>query len=64
MHLIQLMDKRSALIAGATGLVGNELLHILINSQKYEKIYALVRRPIEVKHPIPTLLRSFVILSD
>ncbi|MFD2443828.1 NAD-dependent epimerase/dehydratase family protein [Bacillus sp. CGMCC 1.16607] len=45
------MDKRSALIAGATGLVGNELLHILINSQKYEKIVALVRRPLEVKHP-------------
>ncbi|QCJ44527.1 NAD-dependent epimerase/dehydratase family protein [Bacillus sp. S3] len=45
------MTKKSALIAGATGLVGNELLHILINSQRYEKIYALVRRPLEVKHP-------------
>lgn len=45
------MNKKSALIAGATGLVGSELLHILINSQKYEKIYALVRRPLELKHP-------------
>ncbi|WP_409273290.1 NAD(P)H-binding protein [Neobacillus sp. SCS-31] len=45
------MEKKSALIAGATGLVGNELLQLLINNQNYEKIYALVRRPLEVKHP-------------
>ncbi|WP_442600040.1 oxidoreductase [Neobacillus sp. D3-1R] len=45
------MNKKTALIAGATGLVGNELLHILLNSQKYEKIFALVRRPLKVKHP-------------
>ncbi|WP_316570657.1 NAD-dependent epimerase/dehydratase family protein [Neobacillus sp. YIM B06451] len=45
------MNKKSALIAGATGLVGNELLQHLIHSQNYEKIYALVRRPLEVKHP-------------
>lgn len=48
------MDKKTALVAGATGLVGNELLHILLESQKYEKIYALVRRPLEVNHPILT----------
>lgn len=42
---------KKALIAGASGLVGNELLPILVEGKEYEKIYALVRRPLEFKHP-------------
>jgi len=45
------MEKKTALIVGSTGLVGNELLHILLNSQEYQTIYALVRRPLEISHP-------------
>lgn len=45
------MDNKTALLVGASGLVGNELLHILLESQIYEKVVALVRRPLEIKHP-------------
>ena len=45
------MKEKKALIAGANGLVGNELLQILLQQKKYEKVYALVRRPLAVKQP-------------
>lgn len=45
------MSKKTALLAGATGLVGKELLQILLDSQEYEKVIALTRRPLEKKHP-------------
>ena len=38
-------NKRKALIIGATGLVGNELLHRLLDCDVYDKVTALVRRP-------------------
>ncbi|SDE65753.1 Uncharacterized conserved protein YbjT, contains NAD(P)-binding and DUF2867 domains [Fontibacillus panacisegetis] len=44
------VEKRSALIVGATGLVGNELLHILLQSDTYEHIKVLVRKPLSIKH--------------
>ncbi|RID89154.1 hypothetical protein D1953_00865 [Peribacillus asahii] len=44
-------EKRKALIVGATGLVGNELLRILLQSNTYENVKALVRKPISIKHP-------------
>lgn len=43
--------KKSALLAGATGLVGNELLHDLLESPRYEEVKILVRKPIDVVHP-------------
>lgn len=43
--------KKSALIAGATGLVGTELLHVLLESPRYEEVKILVRKPIDVVHP-------------
>ncbi|QGG46437.1 oxidoreductase [Heliorestis convoluta] len=48
---------KTALIAGATGLVGQELLQILLQGTQYEKIYAIGRRPLEIEHP---KLRSIV----
>lgn len=45
------MAGKTALIAGATGLVGNELLHFLLNATEYEKVIAIVRRPLELSHP-------------
>ena len=44
------MQKRNALIAGATGLVGNSLLKQLLADGQYEKIVTIVRKPIDVKH--------------
>jgi uncharacterized protein YbjT (DUF2867 family) len=42
-------SKKTALVLGASGLVGNELVKILIQQNQYEKIHLLVRRPIESK---------------
>lgn len=41
-----------ALIAGASGAIGKELLTILLNSNSYEKVIAVSRRPLIVNHPI------------
>ena len=35
---------KTALVIGATGLVGNYLTHILLNSSEYSKITVLVRK--------------------
>lgn len=44
------MGEKVALIAGATGLVGKELLEILLQSNNYSHIIALVRRDLDVQH--------------
>ncbi|MCX9156462.1 oxidoreductase [Niveibacterium sp. 24ML] len=41
---------RSALIAGASGLVGQHLLSDLLHSEAYGRVIALVRRPLAVQH--------------
>ena len=43
--------QKTALIAGATGLVGSYCLRMLLQSDRYAKVTALVRRPLEVLHP-------------
>ncbi len=45
------MENKTALIVGASGLVGNELLKFLLSGQEYAKIIALVRKPLNIKHP-------------
>ncbi|MNO32540.1 hypothetical protein D3C76_225320 [compost metagenome] len=44
-------DQRIAIIVGATGLVGNELLQILLQSDTYKQVKVLVRTPISIQHP-------------
>ncbi len=44
-------NKKTALLAGATGLVGGHLLNALLASEHYEKVIVLARRPLEAKHP-------------
>ncbi|ULH27547.1 oxidoreductase [Leptospira weilii] len=39
------MDRKNALVAGATGLIGKYLLEELSASAYYQKVYALVRKP-------------------
>jgi nucleoside-diphosphate-sugar epimerase len=41
----------TALIAGASGLVGRELLQQLLAAPEYDRVIALGRRPLEVTHP-------------
>jgi uncharacterized protein YbjT (DUF2867 family) len=43
--------QKTALIAGATGLVGSYCLRMLLQSDRYAKVTALVRRPLDVQHP-------------
>lgn len=47
------MEKTSktALLLGATGLVGSHLLQQLLESPHYGKVVALTRRPLEIQHP-------------
>ncbi|HWG91821.1 MAG TPA: oxidoreductase [Candidatus Thermoplasmatota archaeon] len=45
------MGPRTALLVGATGLVGGHLLRRLLADDAYGRVIAIVRRPLEVKHP-------------
>ncbi len=59
------MTKKTALIAGATGLTGSALLKLLLESDKYHKIKVLSRKPVKHQHPkIEQLLIDFDKLSD
>ena len=43
--------KKTALLLGATGLVGGHLLQQLLESPHYAEVVALTRRPLDVQHP-------------
>jgi uncharacterized protein YbjT (DUF2867 family) len=42
---------KKALLAGASGLIGSELLQLLLQSESYEQVTAIVRRPLGLEHP-------------
>jgi uncharacterized protein YbjT (DUF2867 family) len=41
---------RTALLAGSTGLIGNQLLHLLLEDPGYDKVIALSRKPLVLTH--------------
>lgn len=45
------MKRKTALIAGASGLVGQELLQILLQGEQYDRVVAIGRRSLEIEHP-------------
>ena len=45
------MDKQTAVIIGATGLIGSLLVETLLNDDAFEKVRVLVRRPYAKQHP-------------
>ena len=45
------MSQRTALLVGATGLVGGHCLQYLLQAEEYEKLIILVRRPLLMDHP-------------
>lgn len=42
---------RAAVVAGSTGLIGNELLELLLADSYYDKVIALSRKPLVITHP-------------
>lgn len=44
------MEQKTAIIAGASGLIGRSLTQLLIKSDDYGQIIALVRKPLGIKH--------------
>ncbi|WP_232802457.1 NAD(P)H-binding protein [Alloalcanivorax mobilis] len=55
------MMTRTALILGATGLVGGQCLRLTLASQAYDEVRVLTRRPLAIEHP---RLRQTVIDPD
>ena len=43
--------RRDVLLAGATGLVGTQILAALLADESVAQVHALVRRPLELRHP-------------
>ncbi|MFL5353135.1 oxidoreductase [Archangium sp.] len=44
-------QKRTALVAGASGLVGGHLLDTLLGDERYQQVHSLGRRPLPKQHP-------------
>ena len=45
------MNSKVALLAGASGLVGQQLLTLLLAEPSYSKVVVLVRKPLAISHP-------------
>ncbi|MEJ7660435.1 MAG: NAD-dependent epimerase/dehydratase family protein [Hymenobacter sp.] len=43
--------EKTALLAGATGLIGSALLPLLLASDRYAKVIVVGRRPVSTQHP-------------
>lgn len=51
---------RSALVVGATGLVGSALVKLLCDSEKYAEVNVISRRQLSYKHPkLHVIIREF-----
>jgi uncharacterized protein YbjT (DUF2867 family) len=44
-------NQRTALIVGASGLVGGHLLRMLLSDDGYSRVTVLVRKPLPINHP-------------
>lgn len=55
------MNGKKAMLIGASGLIGSKLLDLLLESERYEKVIALVRKPLLYTH---TKLEEIVIDFD
>jgi uncharacterized protein YbjT (DUF2867 family) len=44
-------EKKSALVAGASGLIGRHCVELLLNHEAYTEVKILVRKPVAIRHP-------------
>jgi uncharacterized protein YbjT (DUF2867 family) len=44
------LEDRTALLIGASGLIGSELLRLLLESDAYQRVTILVRKPLPIEH--------------
>jgi uncharacterized protein YbjT (DUF2867 family) len=45
------MQSLTAVVLGATGLIGEQLVQLLLNNAAFSKVRILVRRPVQLSHP-------------
>lgn len=56
---------KTALVAGATGLVGGHVLQTLLADADYDRVIAVVRRPLPLTHPkLTAVVADFDRLAD
>jgi uncharacterized protein YbjT (DUF2867 family) len=48
---------KTALVAGSTGLIGKQLLQLLLNSSRYDRVTAITRADLPIQHPKLTQLK-------
>lgn len=54
-----------ALVAGATGLIGKQVLKLLLEVEAYEKVKAITRKPLNLQHPkLENIVLDFETLSE
>lgn len=59
------MENKTAIIAGASGLIGRSLTQQLLNSDQYSKVISLVRKPLGFVHPkYSEVIIDFNTISD
>lgn len=59
------MQPLTAIVLGATGLIGGQLVEQLLNDEGFEKVRILVRRPVELTHKkLEVQLVNFDNLAD
>jgi len=59
------MDKRVAVVIGATGLIGSQLVEKLLKEDSFDIVRVLVRRPFEKHHPkLEVFITDFSNLVD
>jgi uncharacterized protein YbjT (DUF2867 family) len=59
------MTKKTAIIVGATGLIGKALLDYLVHDERYEKIVLILRRKLDLESPkIEQVVADFDNLSN
>ncbi len=58
------MSGKTAIVIGATGLVGSQVLQLLLASPAYSRVLAVVRRPVLAPHPKLVVIETAFDLLD